>query len=100
MSGWVGHELLLTFSSGCHYTVLGLRRDASPADVKAAFYAASRRFHPDGPEADPVRFLAAKRAYDVLRDPERRRAFHEAGQGIRSLSEQDKEQVGAEDGAN
>ena len=57
------------------YRVLGVSREATMAEVKAAHRRLAKRFHPDAPQADEVRFLAAQDAYELLRDPLRRREW-------------------------
>ena len=57
------------------YRVLGVSREATMAEVKAAHRRLAKRFHPDAPHADAVRFLAAQDAYELLRDPLRRREW-------------------------
>ena len=59
-----------------HYAILGVSPDADPEGVRKAFRGLVRRYHPDsGPRADPRRFDDAVRAYDVLRDPDKRRFY-------------------------
>lgn len=60
------------------YTVLGVLPDAPAADIKSAYRSLSKTKHPDqgGSEAE---FNELKLAYDVLRDPERRRRYDETG---------------------
>lgn len=61
------------------YATLGVRRDATPAQVKAAFRRASKRTHPDaGGSAEA--FAALKRAHVVLADPEKRSHYDRTGQ--------------------
>ena len=55
------------------YRVLGVGRDATTAEVKAAHRRLAKRYHPDAPHADAARFLAVQDAYELLRDPLRRR---------------------------
>ena len=56
------------------YAVLGVARGADQAAIHAAYRDAVRRTHPDaGGSADA--FEAVQEAYDVLRDPARRRAW-------------------------
>jgi DnaJ-class molecular chaperone len=66
-----------------YYQLLHLRRDAGSGDVKRAFHASSRSFHPDANrhlqgEVREASRVVAKRiteAYAVLRDPRRRQAY-------------------------
>jgi DnaJ-class molecular chaperone len=66
-----------------YYQLLHLPRDAGSAEVKRAYHATTRVFHPDAnrslePELqDAVRRIAMRisEAYSVLRDPRRRRAY-------------------------
>jgi|SRR5579862_1498641 len=59
------------------YGVLGVRRQASPAEIARAYRRAARATHPDGggSGAGAERFLAVADAYDVLRDPGRRAGY-------------------------
>jgi DnaJ-class molecular chaperone len=70
-----------------YYEVLGLRRDANKAEVKTAFRRLARELHPDVNDHDPEaeeKFKAAAEAYEVLSDPERRRAYDAYGhEGLR-----------------
>jgi DnaJ-class molecular chaperone len=71
-----------------YYEVLEVERNASGADVKRAFRRLARELHPDvnghDPEAEE-KFKAAAEAYEVLSDPERRRAYDAYGhEGLRS----------------
>jgi DnaJ-class molecular chaperone len=58
-----------------YYVVLGVSRDESPAGIRTAYHELARRMHPDitGP-ADTSRFQEINEAYEVLSDPDRRRA--------------------------
>ncbi len=55
------------------YRILQVAPHAEDAVVHAAYRALARRFHPDGEEPDPGRMRVINHAYQVLRDPERRR---------------------------
>ena len=57
------------------YQVLGLVPEATMAEVRAAHRRLAKRFHPDAPHADAARFLAVQDAYELLRDPLRRREW-------------------------
>lgn len=61
------------------YETLGVARDASPAQVKAAFRRKAKSSHPDaGGDADA--FQRLKDAYDVLADEENRRHYDQTGE--------------------
>ena len=51
------------------YTVLGIHRNASPEEVKKAYFGLIRK-HP--PEKDPQSFKRIRLAYDSLRDADKR----------------------------
>jgi molecular chaperone DnaJ len=61
-----------------YYEVLGVSRDAGPEEIKRAFRKLARETHPDAnpdePSAD-ARFRQVAEAYEVLSDPDRRRAY-------------------------
>jgi len=60
-----------------HYAALGLKSDASLADIKKAFRQKASQFHPDRNTATdaPERFRAVQEAYDVLSDDAKRQAY-------------------------
>lgn len=59
-----------------HYEVLGVGRLASPDEVQQAYRRLARRHHPDvSPDTDPARMAAINGAWEVLGDPDRRRAY-------------------------
>jgi DnaJ-class molecular chaperone len=63
------------------YSVLGVGRNADQSEIKAAWRAAAKALHPDQNPDDPnaaSRFSEVGRAYDILRDPEKRRRFDQA----------------------
>ena len=68
-----------------YYAIMGVARDASQDDIKRAYRKLARKFHPDvSKEADAeVRFKDLGEAYEVLKDPEKRAAYDQLGQGYR-----------------
>ena len=70
-----------------YYEVLGVGRDADHGEVKTAFRRLARELHPDVNDHDPEaeeKFKEAAEAYEVLSDPERRRAYDAYGhEGLR-----------------
>ena len=77
-----------------YYQLLHLKREASASEVREAYHAASRSFHPDAnrnhePEIREAVENIARRvneAYSVLRDPRRRQAYDRQlaeGEGVR-----------------
>lgn len=61
-----------------HYDVLGVARDATPEEIKAAFRKKSSEHHPDK-GGDAAAMQAVNRAYEVLSDPARRSQYDESG---------------------
>lgn len=62
---------------GC-YAVLGLSRDATMRQVKAAYRKLAKLHHPDANPGDAeaaARFRAITEAYETLSDPKRRAAY-------------------------
>jgi curved DNA-binding protein CbpA len=61
-----------------YYEVLGVRRDATAADVKTAYRRLAKTMHPDaGGTVGTFRLL--RDAYEVLSDPERRARYDSGG---------------------
>ena len=59
-----------------YYDVLGVSPDAGAEEIRRAYRQLARRYHPDISGDDrPTAFLEAARAYEVLRDPGRRRSY-------------------------
>jgi molecular chaperone DnaJ len=65
-----------------HYDVLGVRRDASPEEIKSAFKRLAAQSHPDRNQDDPSahdRFKEINLAYQVLSDANRRGMYDRFG---------------------
>ena len=64
------------------YELLGVSRDATDEELKRAYRAKARQFHPDTNHAgseDDEHFKEISLAYEVLRDPERRARYDRFG---------------------
>jgi DnaJ-class molecular chaperone len=69
---------------GDHYDALGLTKDAPQEDIKRAYRKLARACHPDVAGEDPEaakRFNRLQQAYEILSDPDRRRAYDSEGTG-------------------
>src|SRR3989442_15967275 len=65
------------------YQVLGVKRNASEKDIRAAFRKLARQHHPDvnpGNAEAEARFKEINAAYEVLSDPESRRKYDKYGE--------------------
>lgn len=62
------------------YRLLGIDHDATEADIRRAFRRLARGAHPDR-GGDPARFVALRRAHDLLVDPVARADIDAAGRG-------------------
>ena len=59
-----------------YYAVLRVSHDATSSAIHNAFRSLARQYHPDsGPGSSPELFREIAEAYQVLRDPERRRQY-------------------------
>ncbi|MBM3660907.1 MAG: molecular chaperone DnaJ [Actinobacteria bacterium] len=67
-----------------HYETLGVSQHATDDEIKRAYRDLARRYHPDSNPDDAraeERFKEITAAYEVLRDPERRRRYDVFGDG-------------------
>ncbi|XP_064001091.1 dnaJ homolog subfamily C member 9 [Pogoniulus pusillus] len=77
-------ECAAAFGSPDLYRVLGVRRQASPAEIRRGYHRASLRVHPDRAELQDKeeatrRFQILGKAYAVLSDAEQRAVYDEQG---------------------
>src|SRR4028119_1677845 len=61
-----------------HYEVLGVRREASQAEIRNAYRNLAKSLHPDHPGGSAEKFSRIQEANAVLSDPDRRREHDEA----------------------
>lgn len=72
----------MTTSTADPYEVLGVSRDATQAEIKAAYRRLAKEHHPDrnpGDAAAKERFQSIGAAYEILSDETRRAVFDERG---------------------
>ena len=65
-----------------YYKILGITKDASDEEIKKSYRRTAMQYHPDrNPEDKDAeeKFKIASEAYEVLRDPEKRRIYDEYG---------------------
>lgn len=61
-----------------YYDTLGVARNAQEKDIKAAYRALARKYHPDANPGDKTaedKFKEISEAYEVLKDPDKRRRY-------------------------
>jgi hypothetical protein len=58
-----------------YYEILGLSREASREGIDRRYRELCLRYHPDRNEKGAEKFKLVQQAYEILRDPERRRAY-------------------------
>ncbi len=65
-----------------YYRILEVPRDATPEEIKKSYRQVAMKYHPDrnpGNKEAEERFKEAAEAYEVLRDPEKRRLYDRYG---------------------
>jgi curved DNA-binding protein len=72
-----------------YYKVLGVDKNASAKDIKAAYRKLARKYHPDVNAGDPgaeARFKEVNEAHEVLGDPEKRKKYDQLGSNWEAFS--------------
>lgn len=72
-----------------YYEVLGVKRNATPDELKKAFRKLAIQFHPDknqGDKKSEERFKEANEAFDTLSDPQKRQQYDQFGHGFAGFS--------------
>ncbi|MCE5388022.1 MAG: DnaJ domain-containing protein [Acidithiobacillus sp.] len=72
-----------------YYQILGVARNADADAIKAAYRKMARKYHPDVSKEHNAedRFKEVQEAYEVLKDPEKRRAYDQLGSNWRAGQE-------------
>ncbi len=65
-----------------YYSILGVKRDAKPDEIKKAYRRLARKYHPDVNPGDKVaeeKFKEIQEAYDILSDEKKRKVYDRFG---------------------
>lgn len=71
-----------------YYSVLGINRNASAAEITKAYREAARKYHPDMNPDDKTakeKFQKVQQAYDVLNDAEKRELYDRYGSSFETM---------------
>lgn len=83
-----------------YYSVLGIGKSATVAGIKKAYRKLARKYHPDvnkNPESE-TKFKEVGEAYEVLKDPEKRKAYDQYGADWKTGGPQYQQSHGADFG--
>ncbi|CAJ0582201.1 unnamed protein product, partial [Mesorhabditis spiculigera] len=73
-----------TSSSRDFYDVLGVSPTATQREIKNAYYTLSKKYHPDvAGSSSETKFIEVSEAYEVLKDPTKRRTYDNMRGGAR-----------------
>jgi curved DNA-binding protein len=66
-----------------YYATLGVKPDATDAELKSAYRKLARKFHPDVSKESGAeeKFKAVNEAYEALKDPARRKSYDQLRAG-------------------
>ncbi len=67
-----------------YYQILGVSRDASPEEIKKAYYKLAHKYHPSRKDGDEKKFKEINEAYQILSDKEKRRQYDKFGRVFES----------------
>jgi curved DNA-binding protein len=72
-----------------YYQTLGVERGATQADIQRAYRKLARQYHPDVNKAKDAeaKFKQLNEAYEVLKDPEKRKKYDELGENWKAGQE-------------
>ena len=62
-----------------YYDILGIKKDATDAEIKKAFRALAQKYHPDKKNGDETKFKEASEAYSILGDKKKRSEYDAYG---------------------
>lgn len=71
-----------------YYKIMGISKDTSQKNIKAAYKKRAKQFHPDLHPDDPkakAKFQALNEAYDVLNDPDKRAKYDQYGEHWKNM---------------
>ncbi len=73
-----------------YYKILGVSKNATAAQIKKKYRKMARKYHPDVNKASDTeqKFKEIGEAYDVLKDPEKRKAYDQYGSDWKTGKEQ------------
>jgi len=62
-----------------YYQILGVSKNASPEEVKKAYYKLAHKYHPSRKDGDEKKFKEINEAYQILSDKEKRSQYDKFG---------------------
>tara|TARA_Y100000588_G_C14265486_1_gene929669 strand:- start:2554 stop:3540 length:987 start_codon:yes stop_codon:yes gene_type:complete len=82
--------IFLIMNKKDYYQVMGLKANASDKEIKTAYRRLARKYHPDISKEDNAeeKFKALGEAYEVLKDPEKRKLYDTYGADFEQARQQ------------